>query len=318
MANRKVDTKNYYWLKFPKSFFTQIAIKKIKRSENGDKKINIYIQMMLEVINKGGYFEYQHIENDICDEIAIILDEDAQIIKELSKQLIEMRLIQVDDGDYYFPQAVELTGKRSTEAERVAKHRKNKKEQEALQCNTNVTEGNAQVTSSNDNVTQSRVEKSREEKNREKKEESRVNKEIKNNKRGEFQREGENNNSVEYLDMFRNNVGNEQSSKRVYSNFIGIVEMYLEICKSFEYINDPEKYTETHSDIFIDCFNKGYSEEDYRIAFNKAENSDYLKGTAENNKKKNKPSELSWMLENLDSILSGKYDKYTNKKGKTA
>ena len=44
------------------------------------------MQLLLETINKGGYFEYQHIENDICGEIAIVLDEDAEIIKELSRQ----------------------------------------------------------------------------------------------------------------------------------------------------------------------------------------------------------------------------------------
>lgn len=57
MANRKADTKNYYWLKLPKDFFNRIAIKKIKKSENGDKKINIYMQLLLETINKGGYFD---------------------------------------------------------------------------------------------------------------------------------------------------------------------------------------------------------------------------------------------------------------------
>lgn len=317
MANRKVDTKNYYWLKLPKDFFNRIAIKKIKKSENGDKKINIYMQLLLETINKGGYFEYQHIENDICGEIAIVLDEDAEIIRELSRQLIEIGLIQVDDGDYYFPEAVELTGKRSPVADRVAKSRKNKKEkekQEALQCNTNVTEGNAQVTSSNTNVTHNREEKSREEKEESKKRD-RVNKEVKNKKRGEIVREGGNNNTVEYLDMFRNNVGNEQSSKHGYSDFTGIVEMFNEICKSFEHIDNPEEYTEIHSSIFIDCVQKGYSEEDYRKAFNIAENNDYLKGKTKN---KTTCSELSWMLENLDKILGNEYRKYGNKKGKTA
>ena len=88
MVNREVDTNHYYWIKLPKKFFTQITTKKIKKSENGDKKVNIYIRMMLEVIDKCGYFEYQHIEDSIHEEIAIVLDEDAEIIQELSEQLI--------------------------------------------------------------------------------------------------------------------------------------------------------------------------------------------------------------------------------------
>lgn len=317
MANREAYTKGYSWLQLHKNFYTQVTTKKIKKSENGDRKLHIYIQLMLEVIDKGGYFEYQHIEKDICNEIAIVLDEDTEIIKELCGQLKEMGLIQVDDGDYYFPEAVKLTGKRSYGADRTAKSRKNKKEkeeQEALQCNTNVTESNAQVTSSNTNVTHNREEKRREEKEESKKRD-RVNKEVKNKKRGEIVREGGNNNTVEYLDMFRNNVGNEQSSKHGYSDFTGIVEMFNEICKSFEHIDNPEEYTEIHSSIFIDCVQKGYSEEDYRNAFNIAENNDYLKGKTKN---KTTRSELSWMLENLDKILDNEYRKYGNKKGKTA
>ena len=50
---------------------------------------------------------------------------------------------------------------------------------------------------------------------------------------------------------------------------------------------------------------KGYTEEDYRIAFNKAENSKYLKGQVEG---KTEPSELSWMLGSLNKIINGNYD----------
>ena len=307
--------KRYYWWRLRKNFFTQITIKKLRRSENGDTKAIIYLQMVLMTIDNDGYIQYEGVEDDICDEIAIALDEDSDIVKETVEQLKDMGLIEMSEEDYFLPEAKSGIDSECDSAERVRKCRANKK---TLQRNDDVTASNEEVTNCNTQVTQSRGEESRGEESREEKEESRVNKEIKNNKRGEFAREGENNNTVGYLDMFKNNVGNEQSLNQGYSDFTGIVEMFNEICKSFEHIDNPEEYTETHSSIFIDCFSKGYSEEDYKIAFNKAENSDYLKGTAENNTKKNKPSKLSWMLEKLDSILSGKYDNYTNKKGKTA
>lgn len=100
----------------------------------------------------------------------------------------------------------------------------------------------------------------------------------------------------EYFNMFKSNVGNEQGSNHGCT-FTDIVEMYNEICQSFEHIDNPENYTEMHSSIFINCFHKGYTEKDYRNAFNNAENSDYLK--------ENK--ELSWILENLDMVKRGEY-----------
>lgn len=315
MARQIKKPKRYYWWRLRKNFFTQITIKKLRRSENGDTKAIIYLQMVLMTIDNDGYIQYEGVEADICDEIAIALDEEPDMVKETVEQLKGMGLIEMSEEDYFLPEAKSGIDSECDSAERVRKCRANKK---MLQSNDNVTESNEKVTNCNTQVTQRREEERREEESREEKEESRVKKEIKNNKRGEFVREGENNNSVEYLDMFRSNVGHDEKSNQGYSDFTGIVGMFNEICKSFEHIDNQEEYTETHSNIFIDCFNKGYSEEDYRIAFNKAENSDYLKGTAENDKKKNKPSELSWMLENLDSILSGKYDEYTNKKGKTA
>ncbi len=109
----------------------------------------------------------------------------------------------------------------------------------------------------------------------------------------------------EYITMFKNNVGHEKSSNHAYSDFTGIVEMYNEICQSFEHIDDSENYTEMHSNIFINCLHKGYTEKDYRIAFNKAESSKYLKGQVEG---KTEPSELSWMLGKLDKIINGDYD----------
>lgn len=107
----------------------------------------------------------------------------------------------------------------------------------------------------------------------------------------------------EYLTMFKNNIGHDRPP--LYTDFDNICKMFNEICKSFKPITDIGKYTDTYSSIFSDCAMKGYTEEDYRIAFNKAENSKYLKGQVEG---KTEPSELSWMLGSLNKIINGNYD----------
>lgn len=110
--------------------------------------------------------------------------------------------------------------------------------------------------------------------------------------------------------MFKNNVGSDRvdhDRPPLYTDFDNICKMFNEICKSFKPITDIEKYTNTYSGIFTDCAMKGYQKEDYRIAFNKAENNDYLKGQVEG---KTEPSELSWMLERLDRIIGGGYDQH--------
>lgn len=277
--------RRYYWYKLKNDFFSQITIKKMRRSKNGDTKVIIYLKMILITIDKDGYIEFQGVEDNICDEIAIALDEDPDIVKETVEQLKDMRLIEMSEEDYFLPEAKGGVGSECDSAERVRKCRANKK---MLQGNNKVTESNEEVTNFNTQVTQSREEEIREEKEE-------INKEIKR----------ETDKTEEYFTMFKNNVGHDRLP--LYTDFDNICKMFNEICKSFKRITDIEKYTNTYSGIFTNCAMKGYTEEDYRIAFNKAENNDYLKGQVEG---KTEPSELSWMLERLDKIIDGGYDQY--------
>lgn len=298
MTATQKKPKRYYWWRLRKNFFTQITIKKLRRSENGDTKAIIYLQMVLMTIDNDGYIQYEGVEDDICDEIAIALDEDADIVKETVEQLKDMGLIETLEEDYFLPEAKNGIDSETESAQRM--RNKRKRDKETSQCDTNVTQSDAVVTqqlqNSDTDVTQSKEEKSREEEIRE--EEKKKEKEL------EFNHVPDNKTS-EYLTMFKNNVGHDRPP--MYTDFGNICKMFNEICKSFKPITDIETYTENHSKIFTDCAIKGYTEEDYRIAFNKAENNDYLKGQVEG---KTEPSELSWMLERLDKIIDDGYRKY--------
>ena len=105
MAAVQKKPKRYYWWRLRKNFFTQITIKKLRRSENGDKKALIYLQMILMTIDNDGYIQFEGVEDDIGDEIAIALDEEPEIVHETIKQLIDMRLIEMVEEDYFLPEA---------------------------------------------------------------------------------------------------------------------------------------------------------------------------------------------------------------------
>lgn len=280
--------RRYYWYKLKNDFFSQITIKKIRRSQNGDTKVIIYLKMILMTIDNDGYIEFKGVEDDICDEIAIALDEEPELVKETVEQLKDMGLIEMLEEDFFLPEAKGGVGSECDSAERVRKCRANKK---MLQRNNKVTESNEEVTNCNTQVTQRREKENREEKE-------------------EIKRDKERDRTGKYLTMFKNNVGSDRvdhDRPPLYIDFDNICKMFNEICKSFKPITDIEKYTNTYSGIFTDCAMKGYQKEDYRIAFNKAENNDYLKGQVEG---KTEPSELSWMLERLDRIIGGGYDQH--------
>lgn len=280
--------RRYYWYKLKNDFFSQITIKKIRRSQNGDTKVIIYLKMILMTIDNDGYIEFKGVEDDICDEIAIALDEEPELVKETVEQLKDMGLIEMLEEDFFLPEAKGGVGSECDSAERVRKCRANKK---MLQRNNKVTESNEEVTNCNTQVTQRREKENREEKE-------------------EIKRDKERDRTGKYLTMFKNNVGSDRvdhDRPPLYTDFDNICKMFNEICKSFKPITDIEKYTNTYSGIFTDCAMKGYQKEDYRIAFNKAENNDYLKGQVEG---KTEPSELSWMLERLDRIIGGGYDQH--------
>ena len=67
--------KRYYWLKLKDDFFDSIRIKKLRSLAGGDTYTIIYLKMLLKAIKNDGILEYQGIEKNICDEIALDINE---------------------------------------------------------------------------------------------------------------------------------------------------------------------------------------------------------------------------------------------------
>ncbi len=68
--------KRYYWLKLKDDFFTQKAIKKLRKIAGGDTFTIIYLKMMLLAMKSDGKLYFEGIENNFYEELALELDED--------------------------------------------------------------------------------------------------------------------------------------------------------------------------------------------------------------------------------------------------
>ncbi|MDM8127579.1 phage replisome organizer N-terminal domain-containing protein [Paraclostridium benzoelyticum] len=142
MANKK-----YYWLKLKEDFFRQKEIKKLRRIAGGDTYTIIYLKMLLLALKNDNKLYFEGVEEDFADELALELDEDEENVKMTLAFLQNQRLIEmISEDEYVLPQCKSMTGVESSSAERVRRHRLKQKEQEkALQCNTDVTDSNKNV-----------------------------------------------------------------------------------------------------------------------------------------------------------------------------
>lgn len=140
--------KKYYWLKLKDDFFRQKEIKKLRKIAGGDTYTVIYLKMLLLAMKNDNKLFFDGVEDEFAEELALELDEDEDNVKMTLAFLQRQKLIEmVSEDEYLLPQCQSMTGIESTSAERVRKHRlKQKEEQKALQCNTDVTDSNKNVT----------------------------------------------------------------------------------------------------------------------------------------------------------------------------
>lgn len=130
--------KRYYWLKLKDDFFTDKRIKKLRRIAGGDTYTIIYLKMMMKCMNNDGILEYEGIEDNFADELALDLDEDADNVQITVNFLMRAGLLEeMGENRFLMAEVPELVGSESTSAQRVRDFRS---KQKTLQCNTDVTE----------------------------------------------------------------------------------------------------------------------------------------------------------------------------------
>lgn len=139
------DTKKYYWLKLKDDFFRDKRIKKLRRIAGGDTYTVIYLKMQLLSIKNNGMLIYEGIEENFAEELALELDEDTENVKVTLAFLHGNGMIEETEQDHFLmTETIKCIGSESASAERVRKHRE-RKNQKALQCNTQVTIGNTEI-----------------------------------------------------------------------------------------------------------------------------------------------------------------------------
>lgn len=138
-------SKKYYWLKLKEDFFEEKQIRYLRKLPDGDKLVIAYLKMQLKSLRTEGFIKYDQIMPSNEEELAMILDEDINIIKLMIQALIKVKAIEVlDDGSFYLIAMQDLVGKEGESAERVRRFRE-RQNQKLLQCNANVTECNTEI-----------------------------------------------------------------------------------------------------------------------------------------------------------------------------
>ena len=138
--------KRYYWLKLPKDFFEDKAIKRLRHIAGGDTYTIIYLKMLLKSMEDDGKLFYEGIEDTICDEIALDINESADDVQVTISYLEKKGLLIVTDSEVELTRLTEMVGSESAVTERVRKHRE---AQKLLQCNTSALQGNTIETKCN-------------------------------------------------------------------------------------------------------------------------------------------------------------------------
>lgn len=141
------SNKKYYWLKLKDDFFDEKYVKALRRLPQGDSLVIVYLKMQLKSLKTEGVIKYEGIMPDCISELSMALDEDENITKLAVEALIRFGAIERWENDTLYMVAMQqLIGSETQGAERVRKHRElKKKEQLALQCNTDVTKCNTEI-----------------------------------------------------------------------------------------------------------------------------------------------------------------------------
>lgn len=91
-------------------------------------------------MKQDGKIYFDGVEDDFFEDLALDLDEDPENVKVTVLFLVRQGLMElIDESEYLLKDAIKMTGSETSSASRVRKHRDKK----ALQCNTDVTQGNA-------------------------------------------------------------------------------------------------------------------------------------------------------------------------------
>ena len=137
-ANRR-----YYWLQLKEDFFKTKEMKLMRKLPGGEEITIIYLKIMLVSLADEGKIYFEGLADDLAEELALLIDEDAEAVRMALIFLEQKKLLTTSDNyQYNLEQVPEMIGSETASARRVRKHRDSQK---ALHCNTEVTNRNGDI-----------------------------------------------------------------------------------------------------------------------------------------------------------------------------
>lgn len=131
--------KRYYWLKLPKNFFEDKAIKRLRQIAGGDTYTIIYLKMLLKSMEDDGKLFYEGIEDTICEEIALDINESADDVQVTISYLEKKGLLVVTDSEVELTRLREMVGSETDKAELMRKLRSKANSNNVTEISNNVT-----------------------------------------------------------------------------------------------------------------------------------------------------------------------------------
>lgn len=266
--------KRYYWLKLKEDFFAQPKIKKLRRIAGGDTYTIIYLKMQLLSLKNEGRLFFEGTEDNFVDEIALTIDEDPENVSVTVAYLIRHGLLeQCSDDEYSMPQAIESIGSETDAAQRM--RLKREREQKLI--------GSDNVSQERNNVTQECN--------------------IVQNCYTEIETDKDKN-----LESDINTEGEKEKNVSCTSFPIlcnTIQTLYNDICTSFPKCTSLSESRKKAIRARLNC---GYTVEHFKILFQKAEASGFLKGRNDRNWR----ASFDWLVKdsNMAKVLDGNYDNW--------
>ena len=118
-------------------------MKLLRRLPGGEEHTIIYLKLMLASLQDNGNIYFEGLADSLAEEMALIIDEDAEAVRMTLMFLEQKKLLTTSDNfAYKLEQVPEMIGSETASTRRSRKHRSTQK---ALQCNTDATKCNGDI-----------------------------------------------------------------------------------------------------------------------------------------------------------------------------
>lgn len=261
-----MSTKRYFWLKLKENFFQDKTIKKLRKIAGGDTYTVIYLKLMLLGLKDGGKLFFDGVENSFHEELALEIDEDSENVKFTLMFLEKTGLLEEINESELF--LTRMPEMIGSETDKAELMRR-KRAQNRVQSGNNVTGVLPGVT-----LCYTEIEKEKD-------------KEIDT----EIEKEKE------------ETAAELPAPSRPPVPYEAIKDFYNQVCVSFPRCT---AMSESRKKAIKARFTSGYTLEDFKKVFVKAEGSSFLKGRND----RNWTASFDWLIKdgNMAKVLDGNYD----------